>query len=256
MPPLQVKKLRKEFGGLVAVDDLDLVVEQGMIHALIGPNGSGKTTVLNLLSGVYTPTGGMIHLFERPLGRWRPHRMVRSGMARTFQNIRLFRELTVLENVMIGCHSWSHAGLLGAIAGAGSEEAEIRSKSMALVEQVGLADRANKLARSLPYGEQRLLELARALATRPKLLLLDEPAAGLNSSETEELSELLRRLRSDGLTILLVEHDMGMVMPLSDTITVLNFGRKIAEGTPAQIQEDEAVIEAYLGRPESLDQPA
>jgi ABC-type branched-subunit amino acid transport system ATPase component len=256
MQPLRVNKLRKEFGGLVAVDDLDLLVEQGTIHALIGPNGSGKTTVLNLLSGVYTPTAGAIHLFEQPIGHWPPHRMVRRGMARTFQNIRLFRELTVLENVMVGCHSWSHAGLLGAITGARSEEAEIRSKSMALVEQVGLADRANKLARNLPYGEQRLLELARALAARPKLLLLDEPAAGLNSSETEELSQLLRRLRSDGLTMLLVEHDMGMVMPLSDTITVLNFGRKIAEGTPAQIQEDEAVIEAYLGRPESLDQPA
>jgi branched-chain amino acid transport system ATP-binding protein len=177
-------------------------------------------------------------------------------MARTFQNIRLFRDLTVLENVMVGCHSWSRAGLLGAIAGARSEEAEIRSSSMALLEEVGLAHRATRQARNLPYGEQRLLELARALAARPKLLLLDEPAAGLNSAETEELSQLLRTLRTAGLTMLLVEHDMGMVMPLSDTITVLNFGRKIAEGTPAQIQEDESVIEAYLGRPESLDQPA
>jgi branched-chain amino acid transport system ATP-binding protein len=256
MPPLQVKKLRKVFGGLVAVDDLDLEVEQGTIHALIGPNGSGKTTVLNLLSGVYIPTAGAIHLFERPLGRWRPHRMVRSGMARTFQNIRLFRELTVLENVMVGCHSWSRAGLLGAIAGARAEEAAIRSCSMDLLEQVGLADRAGRLARNLPYGEQRLLELGRALAARPRLLLLDEPAAGLNSGETEELSQLLRKLRTNGLTMLLVEHDMSMVMPLSDTITVLNFGRKIAEGTPAEIQENEAVIEAYLGRPESLDQPA
>jgi ABC-type branched-subunit amino acid transport system ATPase component len=256
MPPLRVKKLRKVFGGLVAVDDLDLVVEPRTIHALIGPNGSGKTTVLNLLSGVYVPTSGAIHLFEQPIGRWRPHRMVRGGMARTFQNIRLFRDLTVLENVMVGCHSWSRAGLLGAIAGARSEEAEIRSSSMALLEEVGLAHRATRQARNLPYGEQRLLELARALAARPKLLLLDEPAAGLNSAETEELSQLLRTLRTAGLTMLLVEHDMGMVMPLSDTITVLNFGRKIAEGTPAQIQEDESVIEAYLGRPESLDQPA
>ncbi len=253
MPLLQVDGLRKEFGGLVAVDGLDLAVEEGTIHALIGPNGSGKTTVLNLLSGVYVPTSGTIRLFDRTLGRWRPHRMVRAGLARTFQNIRLFRELTVLENVMVGCQSWSRAGLWGAITGARAEEAVIGARAREMLERVGLAGREEKLARNLPYGQQRLLELARALASRPRLLLLDEPAAGLNAAETEELSQVLRRLRGEGLTMLLVEHDMSMVIPLSDRVTVLNFGRKIAEGTPADIQRDEAVVEAYLGRPETIE---
>ena len=250
---LQVEKLRKEFGGLIAVDDVDLAVEAGTIHALIGPNGSGKTTVLNLLSGLYVPSSGNIRLFDRPLGRWRPHRMVRAGMARTFQNIRLFRELSALENVMVGCQSWSRSGLWGAIIGARSEEAAIRSESEALLERVGLASKRNQLARNLPYGQQRLLEVARALASRPKLLLLDEPAAGLNARETEELSDLLHRLRGEGLTMLLVEHDMSMVIRLSDRVTVLNFGRKIAEGTPAEIQRDESVLEAYLGKPETIE---
>lgn len=252
MALLSVSGLVKVFGGLRAVDGLDLVVEEKQIHSLIGPNGSGKTTALNLLSGVYTPTEGTIEFGGQTLGRWKPHRLVRLGMARTFQNIRLFRELTVAENVMIGCHSWTSAGFLGAVFGARAEEARIRQRSAELLELVGLEGDAAHLARNLPYGRQRLLELARALAGNPRLLLLDEPAAGLNTSETEELSQLLRRLRDRGLTLLLVEHDMGMVIPLSDRVTVLNFGRKISEGSPAEIQRDERVIEAYLGKAEKI----
>ena len=252
MPLLLVDHLRKQFGGLVAVDDLTLEVEAGTIHSLIGPNGSGKTTALNLLTGVYVPTSGRIVLDGEELGRWRPNRMARKGMARTFQNIRLFRELTVLENVMIGCHPWSRANLLGAITGARREEAAIRERALEMLDFVGLRGREEDLARNLPYGRQRLLELARALASRPRLLLLDEPAAGLNPAESHALSELLRRVRGQGITLFLVEHDMSVVIPLSDRITVLNFGRKIAEGTPAEIQRDDAVIEAYLGRAEAI----
>lgn len=252
MALLSISGLVKVFGGLRAVDGLDLEVAERQIHSLIGPNGSGKTTALNLLSGVYQPTAGSIEFGGRELGRGKPNQLVRLGMARTFQNIRLFRELTVAENVMIGCHSWTRAGLLGAVFGARAEEARIRERTAELLEMVGLSEDSARLARNLPYGRQRLLELARALAGNPRLLLLDEPAAGLNTGETEELSQLLRRLRDSGLTLLLVEHDMGMVIPLSDRVTVLNFGKKIAEGSPAEIQRNESVIEAYLGKAEKI----
>jgi branched-chain amino acid transport system ATP-binding protein len=252
MSLLLVERLCKDFGGLRAVDDLSFEVEAGTVHALIGPNGSGKTTVLNMLSGVYTPSAGVIEFQGQRLRRGRPYRMTRAGMARTFQNIRLFRDMTALDNVMVGCHPWTKAWLAGAIFGAPAEERRIKERSLELLELVGLSAKREALARNLPYGEQRLLELARALASRPRLLLLDEPAAGLNPRETDDLSALLRTLRSEGMTMLLIEHDMSLVIPLSDRVTVLNFGRKIAEGSPSDIQEDAAVIEAYLGRPEEV----
>jgi ABC-type branched-subunit amino acid transport system ATPase component len=247
---LTVKGLAKHFGGLKAVDGVDMEVRRGEIQALIGPNGSGKTTILNMLSGLYVPTAGEISLGGAAIAGKKSHIITSLGMARTFQNIRLFGELTVLENVLIGRHTHSRAGLLGSILRLPSqrvEEAQIRAKALEMLEFVGLKGKEFAQANSLPYGQQRLLELARALASDPQLLLLDEPAAGLNAAETEALVGLLFQICTRGITILLVEHDMNLVMNVSDHITVLNFGKKIAEGSAEEIEKNQEVIDAYLG---------
>lgn len=252
---LKVKGLCKYFGGLKAVEALDFDVQPGEIKALIGPNGSGKTTVLNLLSGLYVPTSGEISFAGRTIGGRRPEDITASGIARTFQNIRLFSGLTVLENVMIGQTCRTRHGLLSVLVPtprATKEEESIRAKAYTALEFVGLADKADVIAKNLPYGQQRLVEIARALATQPKFLLLDEPAAGLNSTETDELVTLLRKLNKLGLAMLLVEHDMSLVTKLAGSATVLNFGQKIAEGQTSVVLQDPVVVEAYLGKEEEV----
>ena len=247
---LAVKGLVKHFGGLKAVDGVDMEIRAGEIQALIGPNGSGKTTILNMLSGLYVPTGGEILLAGSSVAGRKPHVITAHGVARTFQNIRLFGELTVLDNVLIGQHSRSRAGLVRSVLQLGSqraEEAAMRRRALDALNFVGLRGKEFSEAKSLPYGQQRLLEVARALVSLPKLLLLDEPAAGLNANETETLVELLFQIRDRGITILLVEHDMSLVMNVSDHITVINFGKKIAEGPAEAIEKNQDVIDAYLG---------
>lgn len=247
---LTVKGLAKHFGGLKAVDGVNMEVRRGEIQALIGPNGSGKTTILNMLSGLYVPTAGEIVLEGANVTGRKPHVITAHGVARTFQNIRLFGDLTVLNNVMIGQHSRSRAGLIPSIlqpASQQAEEAAMREKALDMLEFVGLRGAEFAEAKSLPYGRQRVLELARALVSDPKLLLLDEPAAGLNAAETEALLDLLFQIQDQGITILLVEHDMSLVMNVSDHITVLNFGKKIAEGSAEAIEKNQEVIDAYLG---------
>ena len=244
-----------DFGGIRALDQVNLRIHPGEIVALIGPNGAGKTTFFNCLTGMYTPTGGDILLNRqgktgKRLNGLKPNKVTELGLARTFQNIRLFQNMSVLENVMIGRHCRSHAKILGAIfrnPATLREEKEIVGTSFALLERIGLADQANTFAKNLPYGAQRRLEIARALATNPTLLLLDEPAAGMNPQETLELNELIFSIKADGLSILLIEHDMKMVMTLSDHIFVMDYGQKIAEGTPDEVRYNPAVIKAYLG---------
>ncbi len=247
---LTVKGLAKHFGGLKAVDGVDMQVRRGEIQALIGPNGSGKTTILNMLSGLYVPSAGEIFLEGKPIGGQKPNIITSLGIARTFQNIRLFGELTVLENLLVGQHCQSGAGLAASIfqpPWQKAEEARMRAKALELLRFVGLRGKEFTKSSSLPYGQQRLLELARALASDPRLLLLDEPAAGLNAAETEALVGLLFQICKRGITILLVEHDMSLVMNVSDHITVLNFGRKIAEGPAEVVENNPEVIDAYLG---------
>jgi ABC-type branched-subunit amino acid transport system ATPase component len=247
---LEVRGLVKRFGGVVAVNGLDMTVERGHIHALIGPNGSGKTTSLNVISGLYRADGGSVRFDGHELAGCAPYEIAKLGVARTFQNIRLFGRLSVLENVKIGAHVHTHTNLAGALWPFGAtarEENETRRKSLELLEFVGLASAKDAEARSLPYGEQRKLEIARALAVEPRLLLLDEPAAGMNPTETDNLVELLYAICERGITLLLIEHDMNLVMSISNAITVLNFGTHIAEGTADEIAHNPDVIAAYLG---------
>ncbi len=273
---LKLENVTMQFGGVVAVNDLSLEVNEGEIIALIGPNGAGKTTAFNCITGVYEPTNGRISfngetmLENRPHGKMKkmyqgtnadkftkvirktPDVITKMGIARTFQNIRLFKTMTVLENVLVACHMFVKTGVIFSMLGLGKkEEAAMREQAMEYIRFMGLEDVADEIAANLPYGKQRHLEIARALAARPKLLLLDEPAAGMNPQETAELMELIRRIRDEfNLTVFMIEHHMDLVMGISDRIYVIDFGKQIAEGTPVEIQNNPAVIAAYLGEEE------
>ncbi|MET9200496.1 ABC transporter ATP-binding protein [Gordonia sp. NPDC003585] len=250
---LKVEGLTVEFGGLAALDDISFDIKRGEILGLIGPNGAGKTTCFNAITGVYRPTKGIITFDQAPLGKLKQHKITRRGIARTFQNVRLWGEMTALENVCVGTDARHKTSVFGGIFRTPRhyrEERDAVDRGMALLEFVGIGPRAAEKASNLPYGDQRRLEIARALATEPKLLCLDEPAAGFNPSEKTALMGLIKKIRDDGYTILLIEHDMRLVMGVTDRIVVLEFGRKIAEGSPREVRDNPAVVAAYLGVPD------
>ena len=247
---IKTENLTKKFGEKIAVNKLNIEVPRGTFFCFLGPNGAGKTTLFNLISGVYKPTSGNIIFQGKQIGGMPPYKVNELGIARTYQNINLFKKMTVLENVMVGCHTRSKEGIFGALLRTGRQKAEekaIVKKSMEILEFMGLKDKANFLASNLSYGEQRRLEISRALASDPQLILLDEPAAGMNANEKLELNDTIKKINKLGITVLLVEHDMKVVMNICDTVCVLNYGKKLCVGKPEYVQNNKEVIEAYLG---------